>query len=422
MKNIRNDTGYLLPLKGSAIIVLMIVLMLADCLMPSASPALIGLSTGSPPKDITLNDITGSRVNVTDYFGKSPVILVFWELVISDSFLDYSLDELRFLNEVYSKFHNTEGLEIFAIYTPVEDDDIPDSEISKVREIIQSNKIAFPVLIDKGLKIFREYGVIALPSTIMVNKSGIIESIYPSFPMGARQVVSDQIKALLGLSSTAEKKPQSVEESTIDSEAHRLYQYSLQMYKSGLHEQAFSALNKSLASDKKHSWAYNLKGVILWKRGNSAAAAVEFQHAIERGNNIAAHINFAILLSEQGQHEKTEKIIKSASYNRVDYQVRAHYLLGLSYKNMNKIDLAIRELELAENLFDVWADEKEDSHFYNFSYRIPILRDLSELYSTSGNNKKAMERLQKAVKVALGEEGSLGIENQRQRKDYMVYE
>ena len=401
---------------------LMIALILVDCLSPRASPALIDLDEGSAPKRITLNDLNGSTINVTEHFGKSPVILVFWELVLSDSFLDYSLDELRFLNEVYGKYHKKAGLEIFAIYTPEEDKDVPDSEISKVRDIIKSNKISFPVLIDKGLKVFREYGVIALPSTIMVNKKGTIESIYPSFPMSARQVVSGQIKALIGLPSAAEIKPQALEEPGIDSESHRLYRYSLQMYKSGLHEQAFSALNKSLASDEKHSWAYNLKGAILWKRGNSAAAAEEFQHAIERGNNIAAHINYAILLSEQGQYEETEKIIKSASYNRVDFKVRAHYLLGLAYKNMDKDDLAIRELELAESLFDVWASEKEDSHFYNFSYRIPILRDLSELYSTSGNNKKAMERLQKAVKIALGEEGSQSIDNQRQRKDYMVYE
>jgi tetratricopeptide (TPR) repeat protein len=406
----------------STLTVLLVSLFVAVILLPVHSPALIGIKEGDKVKNIVLSDLDGKTVNTAKFFGSKPVVLVFWELVLSDSFLDYSLDELRFLNNVYNKYHQKEGLEIFAIYTPEEDSDPPASEISKVRDIITSNKIAFPVLIDNGLKVFREYGVIALPSTIMVNKEGTIEYIYPSFPMAAHKVISDQIKALVGLHSVAEKKPQAVEEPGIDSESHRLYQYSLQMYKSGLQEQAFAALNKSLASDEKYSWAYNLKGVILWKRGNSAAAAEEFQHAIERGNNIAAHINYAILLSEKGQYEETEKIIKSASYNRVDLKVRAHYLLGLSYKNMNKIDLAIRELELAESLFDVWASEKEDSHFYNFSYRIPILRDLSELYSKNGNSNKAMERLQKAVKIALGEEGSQGIDNQRQRKAYMVYE
>jgi tetratricopeptide (TPR) repeat protein len=181
-------------------------------------------------------------------------------------------------------------------------------------------------------------------------------------------------------------------------------------------------VNKSLSLDPDYSWARNLKGIILFKRGNSQDSMEEFKRAIALDNNIAAHINLAIMLSEQDQYKESEGIIKSASYDRIDFKVRAHYLLGLSYRNMNKHDLAIRELELAENLFDVWASENEDSHFYTYSYRIPILRDLSELYSRSGDNKRAMERLQKAVNITLDHESSSGTDQRDPRKGYMVFE
>ncbi len=401
---------------------LFIALLIPGFLCPVNSPALIGLEEGDAPKKITLNDMNGTPVRVTDFFGRKPVILVFWELILDDAFLNYSLDELQFLNTIYSKYHDRNGLEIFGIYTPEEDREVSDTEMTKVRDLIVSNKIQFPVLIDKGLTQFREYGVIALPSTIMVGRTGKIEFIYPSFPLAARPVMSDQIKNLLGLDG-AKQKQSHAELKKKDSQSNRHYQYSLQMYKSGLREQALSALNKSLASDGDYSWAHNLKGIILWQQGNSAGAAEEFRRAIELDNSIAAHINYAILLSEQERYTEAEKALKSASYTRIDYKVRAHYLLGLAYENLDKIDLAIKELELAESLFDVWASEYEDSHFYTYSYHIPILRDLSELYSRSGYEKKAKERLQKAVNIALDHDANSGADQRnRRRRGYMVYE
>ena len=44
------------------------------------------------------------------------------------------------------------------------------AEFDNVRSIVQMNDIKFPVLMDRGFGKFREYGVVALPSTIMINK------------------------------------------------------------------------------------------------------------------------------------------------------------------------------------------------------------------------------------------------------------
>jgi tetratricopeptide (TPR) repeat protein len=401
---------------------LVLALFIIVFLFPSNSQALLGIKEGDVPKEIMLNDLDGKTITISEYFGKKPIILVFWEQILDESFLNYSLDELRFLNEMYSKYHDRSGLEIFGIYTPEEDTEVSDSEMTKVRDLIVSNKIQFPVLIDTGLTYFREYGVIALPSTIMVGRTGRIESIYPSFPLAARPLISDQIKKLLGLDRN-EHKQKLREKEKKASQSNRHYQYSLQMFKSGLHEQSLSALNKSIASDGNYSWAHNLKGIILWQRGNATGATEEFRRAIEADNNIASHVNYAILLTEQERYTEAEKVIKSASYDRIDLKIRAHYILGLAYEHLDKVDSAIGELELAESLFDVWVSEDENSHFYTFSYRIPILRDLSELYSRRGHEKKAMQRLQKAVNISLShntksEAGQLN----RQSRSFMVYE
>ena len=185
--------------------VLLLFFFSMDCVLPSNSSALIGIKEGDAPKEIVLDDINGNSVNVSSHFGKKPVILLFWKLSTNNAFLDYSLDELRLLKNVYEKLHNEHGLEIFAIYTPLEFKDVSDDEILSVRKLIDVNEIKFPVLIDRGFKFFREYGVIALPSTIMIAKTGKIQFIYSSFPMSAHSVISDKIEELVGIAKDTQE-------------------------------------------------------------------------------------------------------------------------------------------------------------------------------------------------------------------------
>lgn len=407
---------------GSSLLAILVFAFLTiDCFVPVHATALIGLEVGDDPKEIVLNDLDGKTVNVADYIKEKPIILVFWELTVDKSFLNYSLDELLFLNELYGKYHDKEGLEIFGIYTPEDDKKIPDTEIADVRNLISSNKIKFPILIDKGFKFFREYGVIALPSTIMVGKTGKIEFIYPSFPVTARPVILERVRELIGVAKV-ERKTESVKQRGSDSRSHILYRYALQMYKKGLLEQAFSSLKKSIDLDPYNSWAHNLKGVILWKRGDSQGATDEFKRAIALDKNIVAHLNYTILLFEQGQHKEAEEFLTSAPSTHIEFRVRSHYLLGLIYRDTNRIDQAVSEIELANSLLEVRASEKEDSHLFTFSFRIPMLRDLSELYRRKGEDKKAMELLLKAVDLALGFEDRPGTGSLSQRKGMMLHE
>ncbi len=135
-----------------AAILLGCVVLVVILLLPLNTFALIGLNEGDAPIDIVLEDINGKGVNVTAFFGKHPVIIVFWELSIDKSFINYSLDELIFLNERYDEYKAKYGLEIFGIYTPEEQQDVSEEEISKVRDLIKMNKIKFPVLIDRGFR------------------------------------------------------------------------------------------------------------------------------------------------------------------------------------------------------------------------------------------------------------------------------
>ena len=403
-------------------VILLLFFFSIDCILPANFSALIGIKEGDAPKEIILDDINGNSVDVSSHFGKKPVILLFWKLSTNDAFLDYSLDELRLLKNVYGKLHNETGLEIFAIYIPMEFKDVSNDEILSVQKLIDVNEIKFPVLIDRGFKFFREYGVIALPSTIMISKTGKIQFIYSSFPMSAHEVISGKIEELVGIAKDTQED-EVVMKKIADTRANRLYNYALQMSRRGLQEQAISALRKSMDLNPEDTWSHNLMGIILWENKMYDQATEEFQRAIEIDReNVTALMNYSVLLIENKDYKEAERILTSLPPDELRLRIRIHHQLGIVYKQTGRIDKAIKELETAYSFFkDELAKSRVPSPSY-YSIEISVLHDLSVLYSKKGNLEKALEMLHKAFHEALGIGSSSSIDHAAKRPDIMVYE
>lgn len=394
-------------------------LLVLFCLLPSISDALIGIEEGDKPKDIVLTDLDGNQVNVSDYFGEQPVIIVFWELMTDKAFLNYSLDELIFLNDYYEKYHDSNKLEIFGIYTPEEDTGVSDQEITMVRNLVMTNKIKFPILIDKGFKFFQEYGVIALPSTIMIGDNGKINFIYPSFPISAREVFAEKIDEMVGIIRVAVKEEEKLRENI--TRANRLYNYAVQMYERGFFEQSMSPLKKSIEMDPDFTWSHNLMGIILWKKGNFNAAVDEFKRALDLNeDNSSAHFNYGLLLFENGKFDEAEGHL-STSISLKDSRAEAHYVLGKLYLKTEKTEEALKELNRALELFE---EKKTSSIIFDSSifHTMSVSYALAQLYIDSGNHKAALELLQKAVQLALGLENTRDLDKLHRSKDLMAYE
>ncbi len=408
--------------KSSLLFILFISFILLDCLLPVSSPALIGIKEGDAPKNIVLNDINGKMTDISVHYGKKPIVLVFWELPLKDTFLDYSLDELNYLTDIYKKYHKKNGLEIFAIYTPEEEKDITDAEISRVQELISVNNVEFPVLIDKAFKFFREYGVIALPTTIMINKSGTIQFIYPSFPLAGRPIVSNEIKNLIGIETRSGDKEKTLSKGD-DSHANRLYRYALQMYKKGLLEQSLSPLKKLIDLDPDNMWFHNLMGIILWEKGNLDRSADNFRSAIKLDrNSVAVRLNYTVLLIEQGNYKEANEILLSLSQIHNEHTLMRNYLLGMLYKRTDMIDKAIHELEAAYAVLEEISSSTDKLTKRHFSFRTSILHDLSLLYDAKGDDKKAQELLHQAFHYLRGLQGDPFTEGLRQIKHLMFFE
>jgi tetratricopeptide (TPR) repeat protein len=326
---------------------------------------------------------------------------VFWELAMSDSFLDYSLDELRFLNEIYSKHNESTALEIFAVYTPEEDGEVPQDEMERVKNLIKINKVKFPVLIDNGFNIFRKYGVIALPSTIMINAKGEIEFIYPSFPLAAHPLFKKKIDSLMGL--TDENKEVESQQKAAESQSARFYSYAVQMYKKGMLEQAISPLKKTIEITPDYCSARNLMGAILWKKGNFEDARNEFYMASQIDDeSVPAYFNYAVLMYESEDYSSAEEYLKKV-IDLDNTVAEAHYLLGLLYIKNKRDEKAASELGTALSLFEKRRESTGyEIHAPSAFHRMSTLYALSGLYRKKGDTEEALSLLQRAAEIALG--------------------
>ncbi len=157
--------------------------------------ALIDVEEGDAPKQFSMKSLDGRVVSLSDMDG-NPIIIVFWKLMDDKSFLDYSKDELLFLNNYYKRLHLSEQLEVVGVYIP-KDQYSTHEEVQKIKQLADTHKIAFPVVIDEGMKLYEKYGIIALPSTFMVGSGGEIEYISTSFPLSAGPVFSQRITELV---------------------------------------------------------------------------------------------------------------------------------------------------------------------------------------------------------------------------------
>ena len=271
---------------------------------------------------------------------------------------------------------------------------------------------------DEGFRMFKEYGVIALPSTIMINENGKIEFIYPSFPLVAKKIFIKNIEELVGIVKPAVKPDK---EQGADTKAKRLYHYALQMYKKGLLEQALSPLRKSIALESGSAWSHNLMGIILWKSGDFDGSVKEFKDAIRIDRQLSqAHFNYALILFENNRLNESEKQL-DISLAIDNSSAEAHYLLGMLYKKMKRPDEALETFEKALLIYE----EKDmdalvyDSALFNM---VSVYYVLSELYAEKGDVKTSRKLLRQATRAALGINGEEGKKPVYRSEDLMIYE
>ena len=128
----------------------------------AARPPLVG----GPAPEITLKNLQGQEVRLSDLRGKI-VLLNFWA-----TWCKPCKDEMPAMQASYDKLRG-QGLVVLAV------NELEDTE--KVIEHIRSHGHTFTVVMDHDNRVANRYGVVGLPASFIVDRQGIVrEQIFGS--------------------------------------------------------------------------------------------------------------------------------------------------------------------------------------------------------------------------------------------------
>lgn len=229
---------FIKPLFQTAVCIIVII---AGGLYSSGASAL--LQTGSPAPEFSLKDLSGKETTLAEFSGKKAVVIFFWATWSANS-----PKALKRFEEFHKKYAQ-KGIQIIAINA--DNQTISEEDTAKIKAVVAGAGITFPVLLDSGLKTFREYDVIALPSTIVVTEGKLSYSL-PGWPLAGTEDLFDYLLTLAG--ETPKKKAEGGYKPKHDAIADS--NLAKGFVKKGKYAMAYPLYKKAIDKDPKYMLPY----------------------------------------------------------------------------------------------------------------------------------------------------------------------
>jgi peroxiredoxin len=138
--------------------------------------------TGAAAPDFTLKSASGENLKLSEYRGEV-VLINFWA-----SWCGPCRQEMPALDELHSRYHSL-GFTVLGVN--VEEDS------RKARDVVNDLQVSFPVLFDNSSKVSRLYDVVAMPSTVLVDRNGNIRYLHKGYQPGLEDVYLQQVRELI---------------------------------------------------------------------------------------------------------------------------------------------------------------------------------------------------------------------------------
>lgn len=120
----------------------------------------VQIKIGNTPPKFTLSDLKGNKVTVPDDFKGRVVIIRFWA-----DWCTYCAEEMPALDVVYNKYKKN-GVIILAVNVG------QPKEVAE--EFVTNLRISYPVLLDTYSITAKQYGVVGLPTSFILDRNGVI--------------------------------------------------------------------------------------------------------------------------------------------------------------------------------------------------------------------------------------------------------
>ena len=155
-------------------------LLLTVLLGLAGSANAVGLQDEAP--DFTLENLTGGNMRLEEYRGQV-VLINFWA-----SWCGPCRQEMPILDRLHHRYEDT-GFAVLGINV--------EGESAPAQEIVDRTNVTFPILIDDGQKVSELYNLEAMPSTVVVDRDGVVRYIHRGYKPGDEAKYVEVVKQLI---------------------------------------------------------------------------------------------------------------------------------------------------------------------------------------------------------------------------------
>lgn len=310
--------------------IFIIILMAISLLLTPASDA-ISIPHGEPAPAFTMTSVEGKALSLSDYKEKI-VVMIFWRTEQKRSLL--TLEDAKSALEDYGK----KGVLVLSV---IEDSDNREEAL----KILEDKKITYPLLIDNDRQVYGSYGVRVFPTTVIINKEGIVVYDIPSHPLTYKTKLKGYIRKTLGEIDESKLEevlsPHKEIKDEAELESSRLYNLALKFTDSGLHDMAINTAVKSVEAKPDMIKSHILLGFLYLEIKEEDKALEAFNKAIEldpHSNDAKTGLGGALIL--KGDIDKAIEVLDSAATAN-PYPQMTYYELGRAYELKGDKDKSI---------------------------------------------------------------------------------
>ncbi len=139
------------------------------------------ISSGPAP-DFALKSHGGENLRLSEFRGEV-VMINFWA-----SWCGPCRQEMPLLDELYIQYQPL-GFTILGVN--VEEDS------TKARKLLKDIPVTFPILFDNSSEVSQLYDVVAMPSTVLVDRDGNVRHLHQGYKPGYEETYQRQVRALI---------------------------------------------------------------------------------------------------------------------------------------------------------------------------------------------------------------------------------
>ena len=140
-----------------------------------------GMKQSSAP-DFTLKSHEGENIRLSEYRGEV-VLINFWA-----SWCGPCRQEMPVLSALHDKYRAL-GFTVLGVNV--------ESDTRKARKLLQDRPVSFPVVFDSDSVVSKQYDVVAMPSTVLVDRDGNMRYLHKGYKPGLEAVYQQQVRDLI---------------------------------------------------------------------------------------------------------------------------------------------------------------------------------------------------------------------------------